>query len=103
LPIRSIESRLALNLINSIQADLERLRGLIQPSEMEFDPKDSRNKTPDGKFTPRGVEVCYRLFDAGKTRYAVAEAMNISFGAATHRLDAWKKAGGRDRKKTRLD
>jgi DNA-binding NarL/FixJ family response regulator len=103
LPIRSIEARLALELISSIQADLERLRGLIQPGEIEFDPKDSRNKTPDGKLTPRGVEVCYRLFDAGKTRYAVALAMNISFGAATHRLDAWKKAGGRDRKKTRLD
>jgi hypothetical protein len=46
LPIRSIEARLALELISSIQADLERLRGLIQPGEMEFDPKDSRNKTP---------------------------------------------------------
>jgi DNA-binding NarL/FixJ family response regulator len=103
LPIRSFENRLALNLIHSIQADLERLRGLIQPQDSQFDPKDSRNKTTDGKFTPRGVEVCYRLFDMGKTRYAVAEAMNISFGAATHRLNAWKKAGGRDRKKMRLD
>jgi DNA-binding NarL/FixJ family response regulator len=103
VPIQSYEDRLALNLINSIQADLERLRGLIQPREAQSDPKDPRNKTPDGKFTPRGVEVCYRLFDAGKTRYAVAEAMSISFGAATHRLDAWKKAGGRGRKKTRLD
>jgi DNA-binding NarL/FixJ family response regulator len=103
MPIRSYENRLALNLITSIQADLERLRGLIQPHESQPDPKDSRNKTPDGKFTARGVEVCYRLFDAGKTRYAVAEAMNISFGAATHRLGAWKKAGGRDRKRMRLD
>jgi DNA-binding NarL/FixJ family response regulator len=103
MPIRPYENRLALNLINSIQADLERLRGLIHPHESQSDPKDPRNKTPDGKFTPRGVEVCYRLFDAGKTRYSVAEAMNISFGAATHRLDAWKKAGGRDRKRMRLD
>jgi hypothetical protein len=103
VPINSFESRLAVNLISSIQADLERLRGLIQPREVESDPKDSRNKTPDGKLTQRGVEVCYRLFDAGKTRYAVASAMNISFGAATHRLGAWKKAGARDRKKKRLD
>jgi DNA-binding NarL/FixJ family response regulator len=103
LSIRSIEARQALQLISNIQADLERLRGLIQPSDMEFDPKDSRNKTPDGKLTPRGVEVCYRLFEAGKTRYAVASAMNISFGAATHRLNAWKNAGGKDRKKMRLD
>jgi hypothetical protein len=103
MPINSFESMLAVNLINSIQADLERLRGLIQPREVASDPKDPRNKTPDGKLTPRGVEVCYRLFDAGKTRYAVAEAMNISFGAATHRLNAWTKAGGRDRKKTKPD
>jgi DNA-binding NarL/FixJ family response regulator len=103
LSIRSIEARQALQLISNIQADLERLRGLIQPSDMEFDPKDSRNKAPDGKLTPRGVEVCYRLFEAGKTRYAVASAMNISFGAATHRLNAWKNAGGKDRRKVRLD
>ena len=82
----------ALSLIDSIQADLDRLRGLIQPPPPELDPMDPRNKMPDGKLTPRGVEVCYGLFDAGKTRYAVAKAMNISFGAANHRLHALKKA-----------
>jgi hypothetical protein len=103
VPIRTYETRLALNLIHKIEADLERLRGLIHPQDSELDPKDPRNKAADGKLTPRGVEACYRLFDMGKTRYAVAAAMDISFGAATHRLDAWKKAGGRERKKTRLD
>lgn len=103
MPIRSYQTRLILGLIDKIEGDLERLRGLIRPQDSELDPKDPRNKTADGKFTPRGVEACYRLFDLGKTRYAVAEAMDISFGAATHRLDAWKKAGGRDRKKIRLD
>jgi hypothetical protein len=92
-----------LGLIDSIQDQLQRLRGLVQPQAMEFDPKDPRNKLPDGKLTPRGVEVCYRLFDAGHTRYAVKEAMGISYGAATHRLDAWQKAGGSNREKMAID
>lgn len=92
-----------LHLIDSIQDQLERLRGLVQPQAMEFDPKDPRNKLPDGKLTPRGVEICYRLFDLGKTRYAVKEALNISYGAATHRLDAWHKAGGTTREKMPIE
>lgn len=92
-----------LALIDTIQDQLERLRGLVQPQKMEFDPKDPRNKLPDGKLTPRGVEICYRLFDMGKTRYAVKEAMDISYGAATHRLDAWQKTGGPKREKMSID
>ena len=70
-----------------------------------FDPKDPRNKYAIGgleKLTPRGVEVCYRLFDRGLSRYAVAQAMKISFGAATHRQAAWRKIGGVNRKKETL-
>ena len=96
-------SKPALDLIDTIQADLNRLRGLIQPQSQEFDPKDPRNKSADGKLTPRGVEICYRLFDTGKTRYAVARAMRISFAAASHRLNAWHKVGGPDRKKMPLE
>jgi hypothetical protein len=92
-----------LSLIDTIEDQLQRLRGLVQPQAMEFDPKDPRNKLPDGKLTPRGVEVCYHLFDIGKTRYAVKEAMGISYGAATHRLDAWQKAGGSKREKMAID
>ena len=82
----------ALDLISSIEANLDRLKILIQPPPSELDPMDPRNKTADGKLTPQGVAVCYRLFEEGKTRYAVAKAMGISFGAATHRLRALKKA-----------
>ena len=83
--------------IDTLQIDLNRLRELVQPEINTFDPKDSLNKSSDGKFTARGIEICYRMFDAGKTRYAVADAMDISFGAATHRLVAWKKEGGSNR------
>lgn len=88
--------------IDSLQAQLDRLRGLLKPQEMDLDPKDPRNKLPDGKLSTRGVEICYRLFDEGETRYAVKEAMSISFGAATHRLQAWKKAGGFKRQKMQI-
>jgi DNA-binding NarL/FixJ family response regulator len=96
-------SEAALDLIATIQSNLDRLRGLLQPQTVDFDPKDPHNKNADGKLTPRGVEICYRLFDMGKTRYAVAEAMKISFGAATHRLDAWQKSGGSGRVKQPME
>ena len=53
----SFDPHPALGLLDSIVADLDRLRGLIQPQQLEFDPKDPRNKTADGKFTARGVET----------------------------------------------
>ena len=87
----------------SLEDRLKQLRGLIQPQTTTgFDPKDPLNKGADGKFTPRGVEICYRLFEAGKTRYGVAAAMSISHKAATHRYGAWKKVGGANRTKMAL-
>jgi hypothetical protein len=92
-----------LELIDSIQEELERLRALVQPQRLaEFDPADPRNKSGDGKLTPQGVECCYRMFDEGKSRYSVARSLKISFAAATHRFDTWRKAGGQKRPRTRL-
>lgn len=71
--------------------------------DLKIDPLRPVNKLDSGKLTDRGVEVCYRLFDAGKSRNAVGAEMKISFGAATHRFEAWKAAGGLDRKKQPLD
>lgn len=91
-------------------AGITTLRALLSPEEQkqetELDPKDPRNKYEIGglmKLTERGIEICYRLFDAGKTRYAVKELMDISFGAADHRFKAWEKAGGVNREKMPLD
>jgi hypothetical protein len=94
--------------IDAITAGLERvtagfstLKALLAPPAqsrpVSFDPKDPANKQLIGgleKLTPRGVEICYRLFDAGNSRYAVASLMIISFGAANHRFAAWQKLGG---------
>src|SRR5438105_11760000 len=85
--------------IHDITAGLERvmagfanLKLLLVPErhvdELELDPLNPANKYEVGgleKLTKRGAETCYRLYDAGKTRYAVASLMQISFGAATHR------------------
>lgn len=100
--------------IDNITAGLERvmtgfanLKSLLAPAPdssygQQIDPRAPDNKLENGKLTDRGVEVCYRLFDAGKSRYAVGAEMEISFGAATHRYEAWKKAGGVDREKLNL-
>jgi DNA-binding NarL/FixJ family response regulator len=103
--------------IDDITAGLERvtagfinLKSLLVPTAVadtaEFDPKDPANKHEIGglmKLTSRGAEICFRLFDAGKSRYAVASLMDISFGAVTHRHEAWKKLGGANRTKQLLD
>jgi hypothetical protein len=87
-------------LIQAARENLDRIEAIITPptegASDDLDPSNPLNKT-DKFLTPRGVEVCYRLFDAGKTRYAVAEAMAISYGAATHRYHAWEKLGGKNR------
>lgn len=83
-----------LELIASIEADIARLKEMLEPQPAPFDPANPHNKTCDGKLTEQGVECCYRMFDEGKSRYSVAQAMKISFAAATHRFNAWRKAGG---------
>lgn len=99
-PLSSVtDPKLILQLIETIQADLDRLRGLVEPQLGDFNPADARNKTCDGKLTDKGVECCYRMFDEGRSRYLVAREMKISFAAATHRFAAWVKAGGKDRDK----
>ena len=102
-PHAKIDPGPILEMIDSIQEELERLRALVQPQALgEFDPADPRNKAGDGKLTPQGVECCYRMFDEGKSRYSVARQMKISFAAATHRFQAWMKAGGEKRTRVRL-
>ena len=86
-----------LDLIAGIQADLDRLKGMVEQAAPKFDPANPHNKTADGKLSEDGVECCYRMFDEGKSRYSVARSMKISFAAATHRFNAWRKAGGEKR------
>lgn len=91
-----------LDLIANIEADLQRIKGMIEHKIDKFDPANPHNKAPDGKLTEEGVECCYRLFDEGRSRYSVAQQMKISFAAATHRFNAWRKAGGAKRQRALL-
>lgn len=113
-PMRSNEELIASAIkemsigLSRLSAGLATLSQLVSPqaaAEEEFDPKDPANKYEVGgemKLTERGVEICYRLFDQGKSRYAVSQAMGISYGAANHRLQAWTKAGGPNRERRPL-
>lgn len=98
----TIDPKPALELIATIEADLQRLKAMLEMHMEKFDPANPHNKTRDGKLTEEGVECCYRLFDEGKSRYSVAQQMKISFAAATHRFNAWRKAGGTKRQRTLL-
>ena len=93
-------------LIGATRENLDRIESLLSIPKLEsvdeLDPKSPLNKT--GQFlTPRGIEVCYRLFDIGKSRHYVSSAMDISYGAATHRFHNWEKLGGKDRERQGLD
>ncbi len=99
---KAFDPKPALDLIASIEADLRRLKGLVEQQAEKFDPANPHNKTADGKLTEDGVECCYRMFDEGKSRYSVSRQMKISFAAATHRFNTWRKIGGARRKRTLL-
>lgn len=94
-----------LALVQATRENLDRIEALLtrrQPNADELDPQNPRNKI-GVNLSPRGVEVCYRLFDEGKTRYAVKRLLGISYGAATHRFHAWEKLGGKNRKRASLE
>jgi hypothetical protein len=68
----------------------------------DLQPYHPANQTESGKLTKRGVEVCYRLYDLGKSPPAVACLMGISLKAATNRIKLWQAAGGHERLRTDL-
>lgn len=50
-----------------------------------------------GHLTKRGVEICYRLFDLGKSPMAVAYLMGMTLRSAERRQQSWVKVGGHQR------
>lgn len=100
--VHRLDPKPLLEAIATMEKELARLKSLIEDHVEKFDPANPHNKTTDGKLTEEGVECCYRMFDDGKSRYSVAQAMKISFAAATHRFNAWRKAGGEKRPRALL-
>lgn len=56
-----------------------------------------------GHLTTRGVEICYRLFDLGKSPMVVAHLMGMTLRSAERRRDSWKRAGGVQRIRADVD
>lgn len=56
-----------------------------------------------GHLTKRGAEICYRLFDLGKSPIAVAYLMGITLRSAERRRQGWIKAGGLKRIRAEVD
>lgn len=50
-----------------------------------------------GHLSKRGVEICYRLYDLGRSPHAVAYLMGITLRSAERRYGGWLKAGGHSR------
>ena len=50
-----------------------------------------------GHLTKRGVEICYRLFDLGKSPTAVAYLMGMTLRSAERRHRSWIRGGGINR------
>ncbi|MDA9491889.1 hypothetical protein XI08_23075 [Bradyrhizobium sp. CCBAU 11361] len=71
--------------------------------EGEYDPYHLRNHFEDKRLTKRGVEICYRLFDLGRSEMAVAHLMRLSLLAVRMRKKMWDKLGGKSRKKVDTD
>jgi len=65
----------------------------------ELDPRHPCNTYDDNRLTRRGVEICYRLFDAGKSLMAVAHLMGLSLLAVRKRHKQWLQLKGKRRPK----
>ena len=66
---------------------------VLSGAEWGFDhhPSDSENKFANGRLTERGIKVCYRLYELGKSPMAVALLMQISLRAAKRRKTQWER------------
>jgi hypothetical protein len=90
------------------QKDLAAVNAELKLAGTQFDNNDCFPGHPlhqydNKRLTRRGVEICYRLFDSGRSPMAVAHLMDISIYAARKRHKTWAALGGADREKVDLD
>lgn len=89
------------------KAEMKKLNSELSLEGMGFDgvlhPYHPDNKYDSGRLTSRGVEVCYRLFDAGKSPLAVSYFMRLSLGAVKKRYKMWEDIGGKNRRNIDFD
>jgi hypothetical protein len=70
--------------------------------ENEWHPAGPWSRYGDGRLTQIGVEICYRLFDIGRSPLAVAHLAHLSLIAARNRFKTWAALGGRKRPSVEL-
>ncbi len=78
-----------------------RRHGIIRPDLVERtrndeDAQESRNPAwfSGSRLSEQGVAAIYRMYDEGRSVYAAAKAMGISYSAASHRRELWKERQG---------
>jgi len=83
----------------SIRAELD-----LKGTELvgEFSPRHPHSHYDDRRLTRRGVEICYRLFDMGKSTIAVAYLTGLSLAATRKRRKMWEAIGSHGRSKVDL-
>lgn len=57
----------------------------------------------DGRLTRIGEEICFRLFDLGRSTMAVAHLCRITLAAAKKRHSMWERLGGTKRPRVELE
>ena len=81
---------------------IRELNDQIETDALEYS-RHPLNQFSNNRLTKRGEEVCYRLFDQGKSPMVVAHLMGVSLASSMKRQRMWKKAGGRHRQRVDLD
>lgn len=81
--------------IASLNAELS-LEGTDLTGELH--PRHPLNQYANGRLTSRGEEICYRLFDLGKSQHATAHLMGLALPSIRARFRKWQQIGGRKRK-----
>lgn len=98
--------RVISRLIVKRKADIKRVNEEISLKGTElggdYDPGHPLNQYDDGRLTKRGVEICYRLYDLGKSAMTVAHLMGLSLRATKKRKKQWAALGGINRPKSDL-
>jgi hypothetical protein len=65
----------------------------------DLHPRDPLSRYDNGRLTRLGVEICYRLFDMGKSTMAVAHITGLSLVAVRKRQRMWAALGSAARGK----
>ena len=82
------------SLVEKLKAECD-LKGL--GFDQELYPRDPGATYNNGRLTVRGVEIMFRLFDAGRSPQAISILMDVAPETAKRRHKEWMAAGGNAR------